>query len=302
MPQDANKVLESVIRLGLRGKAEISTLVQAAQTFVEAVSTAAASSYKDATEATEAKPSDTAKADKTDETVQSLRTGSGMRCEVVTSPREFRLVMKAMGTRYEATIPTSINRNSLPSVSVTATSGESEGRTLLSLLGIDVYRSTDVPSVFRDAHEKAIQQLRRVLPEELLAMLSLPEAPEAPAASQRSPATATAPGATQEAPAVPVAMTLVSTDGPDVSFVGTLIAKVVTPQTRGRQRMYRLYETVGGNFVGEIVSVSAWLGEQTIIQVKSAKTAAELAEFFGYSAMVKQMFAKLGVNIENKVD
>ena len=116
-------------------------------------------------------------------------------------------------------------------------------------------------------------------------------------------------------------------DGADLKFKGTLLASIASdPRGQGRWREYRVYCTVGRQYVFSKVGRSLFEDERDLFEAKvwAAQTACEgggfqtkvldqlprplerqltdaLVDYFKFDALAKQLYAKLGLDATQHV-
>ena len=83
----------------------------------------------------------------------------------------------------------------------------------------------------------------------------------------------------------------------DVKFSGTIAAEIT-----GGGKIYRLYETEGGNYVARMESVNEELEETatTVVQVQLTEPVAagqtSVFEFFGFGDLAKELYLAAGID------
>lgn len=103
-------------------------------------------------------------------------------------------------------------------------------------------------------------------------------------------------------------ITLDNDNAPDVSFNGWLLADSSNRYESGpynertRWMELSLYKTAGGNLVAQTVGRSLWQGEVDRYKVKICKTEQEVIDFFGFSDSAKNIYKKVGISTELKVE
>lgn len=96
--------------------------------------------------------------------------------------------------------------------------------------------------------------------------------------------------------------TLENDDDRDVSFRGTLLADVRTPERGGRWTEIRICRTTGGSLVAHEVGRTTRKGERDRFSVHVAETADELIEKLGTGTLAKDAYAEAGIPCVKQIE
>ena len=100
-------------------------------------------------------------------------------------------------------------------------------------------------------------------------------------------------------------------DQADLRFVGEKIVSVGnSPDTArsdysgstGRSMDLVLYRTKAGKYVAQRIGYSQWQGERTRYEAAVCSSPAEVAAFFGYGRLAKELYSEAGLDIAEQVD
>lgn len=81
----------------------------------------------------------------------------------------------------------------------------------------------------------------------------------------------------------------------DLSFEGKLLTTARTPFFRQRRKLYMVFQTRSGRYIGIKIGETMRLGESNRVKVQVANELSALTDFFGSDALAKALYARLGV-------
>lgn len=189
---------------------------------------------------------------------------------------------------YHLVMPLYVEGGAAPVVKLSLKEGNTA--TEKSIEGASLF-SIPVPEEFRALHQKVLDYLKKILPEALLAKLSSSSDPTAE--TKEAGAQDNLPARTEDEAQW---YTIPRHNQPDLRLRGKLVAHAWTPLRHGRQHLWEVYVTPSGKAVGVKRGLSWWVGETETVESKIADRLEDLTEFFGYSPLAKQLYARLGLN------
>jgi hypothetical protein len=89
-------------------------------------------------------------------------------------------------------------------------------------------------------------------------------------------------------------------NGPDLRFVGELIADVQSEEKVGRSRRMKLWRTKGGRYVCQDIGITYWVNEVDRYQAQVCETEAEVIAFYGQGWLAKRLYEE--AEIDNSVE
>lgn len=216
--------------------------------------------------------------------------------------RSFNLVVNENGIEYNIQVPCATSPSKGLKVRLVFPNGSSEE---ILFSGVNTITES-LPPAFREVHGKVLKYLDAYFGKEWLkntqsfidsnvSQKVQPGEAKEPSSEVADSKETPQPAPTQEAVNEYQWYVVRRANQKDLKFKGKLLATGRTAFRQGRQYVLSVFETPSGKIVAVKEGLSMWLNERDITDVGIFESLQELPAFFGYGALAKAIYLKVGL-------
>lgn len=225
----------------------------------------------------------------------SWATGEGVE-------RSFNLVVTENGIEYNIQVPCANSPSNGLKVRLVFPNGSSEE---IVFSGVNTITES-LPPAFREVHGKVLKYLDAYFGKEWLKnrqVLKDPHTKKIHPAEEKEVSSEAAASTKESPPSAPTQETVNEyqwyvvrrANQKDLKFKGRTLATGRTAFRQGRQYVLSVFETPSGKIVAIKEGLTMWLNERDITDVGIFESIQELPGFFGYGALAKAIYLKIGL-------